>query len=1412
MLTLRVTMFKTISKKLTSFALCGLIAASTIAVAPASNVAAAPSGDAVGAGESPVVVNTYHIYKFDGQNPDTDTSERWANSPYRGTGENGNGYKPAWSYAQSTGMSGPFEPVVFRRSGSTDPVYCLDYGKVEPSGELQEDTSETAIKEEIKRVFNAGFGVKTGEDYGVSDAELEWSTAIAIKIVDGGVYDHETGEALNPDLGVKEELFNVNDPDSELIPTDTQERAARSADLIRRLVAAKDTPIEYNEISSGASGVKKKNNNENFSFGPYTATATKGKVLLKLSGVPSDANVKIVNEADEEITEPVDSGTKYYIKGSSPKTIRFKLIAAGTVKNPVFTRLYNSTPNEQDVAQVSYTEPKDSFDLVVYKPVKIKKIDKETGEAMKDISFTVNVVQDQNETLFTSATTDANGIAEFSQLEPGDYVLNEATSGRNTNGYLILQDQESFAFSVAEDGSISGALARQRTTEDGAFIIENTPVTVVITKYDSKTNAPVPGAEIKLWNLLPGSSSPGQYSKTAVTNDEGKAIFKYVPTTCGLQYKETKAPSGYKLDTLTRNFTLEVDGRVSGTTNYMSLDFKNEPVKVKITKLNANTDLPVAGASYEVKGTNGNNFVSTYTTDENGSFEIEYLAPGVYTYKETESPTGYLLNPDEYTFTVTEDGNIEGQTTVKDSPVSVDVVINKVEKLTKEPVDGAEFEIYEWDAENREYSENGISPSVVLATNRFRFNGLTYTEKNLGRFLIKETVVPNGYVQRAFQKEIDITSDEVQAASPFEVTAENTKTRADIAVVVNWIDHNNVYNTRPENVAVDWTIENQNIHADVPANRATDENYNWFKGNINYTSEFNPTATWPGELDAQGTTDKYILTESNLETSGEHSVLHLTYKIEGTVDLKYIFRFIDHNNVDGYRPRYFYHAVYRATDVYGTGKEEITEVNGEAVNKRVYLTEAVLPNEDNPDFRLRPSDCDIYISRAITGLPKYNDQGIKYCYSIEQEKLSFYTLRYYYTSAAMPSPNSFWADGTGTYYMTNIHDPEPAPFDQYLNLTFTNKWTGSDDDFDRVALDKNTSFNFNFYLQDCYSDAKYYGVLDTNGKLVFSRIPVVNGKAKLKVINTTNQYFDFSEYETDSGRIGDTAISVENGSDYVIELVRYNKYSKEFNGYYITDTDIVEWRGYSDHDSKNDNRMFVTPLADFEYTETQDTVVITKYIGQNSTIVIPPTYKVGGTTKNVVIAKNSTSQDVFTASNLQYVTFLDGVTVENDDASYLFENSNVVGVYNIPDSIKNASSMFKNATNLKEIGNIPKNIENLNFAFSGCSNLEYVPNLIGLENLHTAQYMFYDSGIKRAPVMFNCGHGAVRIDYMFSLAKNIRGNIYIFNFAQYSDLLATLFTGGSEDVPLLPVTIYTDLEDTLASHNATVFTVPNTFF
>lgn len=87
--------------------------------------------------------------------------------------------------------------------------------------------------------------------------------------------------------------------------------------------------------------------------------------------------------------------------------------------------------------------------------------------------------------------------------------------------------------------------------------------------------------------------------------------------------------------------------------------------RVTLTKTDITGQKTLPGATIEVKDEQGK-VIYRETTDANGQLPQIPVTPGTYTFKEVYAPDGYALNEAEMRFTVDADGNVTGDTTIRD--------------------------------------------------------------------------------------------------------------------------------------------------------------------------------------------------------------------------------------------------------------------------------------------------------------------------------------------------------------------------------------------------------------------------------------------------------------------------------------------------------------------------------------------------------------------------------------------------------------------------------------------------------------------------------------------------------------------------------------------------------------------------
>ncbi len=332
--------------------------------------------------------------------------------------------------------------------------------------------------------------------------------------------------------------------------------------------------------------------------------------------------------------------------------------------------------------------------------------------------------------VIASGETNEKGELAFPMPLPGTYTVRELAAPA---GYVLTK--ETFTFTVTSAGEIEG------TTE-----IVNTPTRVIITKVDKATGAKLPGAEIAIFD----SRSKEVYS--GVTNENGELAVIYLASG-DYTYKEVKAPSGYGLNTAVKQFTVGVDGSVTG-----DMTLENEKIEVVITKTDITGKTPVPGATVEIFDAAGKS-VYKAVTDKDGKISTMTLAPGKYTFKETLAPEGFALNPNIMSFEIKPDGTIHGDTSFTDEVVRL--IVKKVVAGTGKTLSGAEFGLYD-------------SKDKLLMTGKTDKDGLlVFSKLSPGKYSIKELKAPAGYIVSGKVISVEVTATYVNQEA---FIVENTST------------------------------------------------------------------------------------------------------------------------------------------------------------------------------------------------------------------------------------------------------------------------------------------------------------------------------------------------------------------------------------------------------------------------------------------------------------------------------------------------------------------------------------------------------------------------------------------------------------------------------------------------------------
>lgn len=717
----------------------------------------------------------YHLCMLPGDTEDTDA---WINSPYYSEG----GYIPPWSYGENANYQGPFEPVVFRTDDG-EIAYCADFGKNAPTQELVE--KDQSVKDAIRKLIGAGFPNKKGVDYGVSDAALEWATAVAIKIVDGNVYNAQTGEKIE-DASLSIDLFN--NQNGPFVYT-SDERAAEAEKI--KSVISELVSIALDDTSGTKDLIKILNEQkllkEEVAIPPSDMSSTYSvygnTIAVDSSLKGSQGDLKIVLQkqnpnAPDLVMNATYKSTSNTIEAADIIKTGDKQIAKMPLGNIVFVELHvffdvsgdmpsidsfnenynivietentdltfsqpvlysNSNNLEQDVI-VSYDNPfyfNSLLNITTTKAtpatINLRKVEKDTQKGLANATFEIKRAVDKSQpetaTFFTEVTTDENGFATINNLIAGTYFIKETSAPQ---GYSL--PDYAHVVTVGVDGLIKTSLvyATDYTAEYNEdinssryeIIIENVKHKIEFYKIDAETNEGVAGAVFEL--------KGNNISLTAESDQNGLVLFSDVDAG-DYTVKELSSPDGYALNSNTYDITLSSNGTVylkgqapSTTTINNKVAIENSKTKVVLTKTNDDGD-PVENVSINVFNDLG--YDETFTTDSNGKIVIEGIAPGDYSFREVSCPPEYSKLDETFSFSLNKYGVVSGTTKITNSKNVVKLF--KKDSETEKALAGAKIRVFS-DTFDETYTtdENGEIEIVSIPS---------------GTYSLQEITPPSGY-------------------------------------------------------------------------------------------------------------------------------------------------------------------------------------------------------------------------------------------------------------------------------------------------------------------------------------------------------------------------------------------------------------------------------------------------------------------------------------------------------------------------------------------------------------------------------------------------------------------------------------------------------------------------------------------
>ena len=334
----------------------------------------------------------------------------------------------------------------------------------------------------------------------------------------------------------------------------------------------------------------------------------------------------------------------------------------------------------------------------------VNKICSVTGEPLKGAKFHVTYASNDTESGEINDLgyfySDADGQFKLSNLKDGWYKITEVES---VPGYRIKDPaaQEIFV----------------KAGESKTVTFENTPLSaLVVFKFDSVTGEAVKNAVFQVKYLTGTSGTGGTVIGTYKTSANGSF------TVTGLDegtyiVEELASDSGHVIDTAPQ--TAYISGKDQ---DVVELYFGNSPKgALLIKKIDSVSREPLSDVEFFVTTSDGTvvgNANGKFVTDSAGTVLIENIDPGMtLVVKETRTKDNtYILDDTPQTARIK-----AGQTVTlefRNQPKG-NLIINKQDSVTKEPLEGVQFKIT--------YADGRV---VDADGGQLSSNGLYWTDKN----------------------------------------------------------------------------------------------------------------------------------------------------------------------------------------------------------------------------------------------------------------------------------------------------------------------------------------------------------------------------------------------------------------------------------------------------------------------------------------------------------------------------------------------------------------------------------------------------------------------------------------------------------------------------------------------------------
>ncbi|WP_300604031.1 SpaA isopeptide-forming pilin-related protein [uncultured Oscillibacter sp.] len=383
----------------------------------------------------------------------------------------------------------------------------------------------------------------------------------------------------------------------------------------------------------------------------------------------------------------------------------------------------------------------------------VQKYDSVTGEALPGCTFQLRFLggtSGTGGTVIGQKVTGKNGTAIWTGLKAGTYIVEEVDPA---DGYSIIKSSETVY--ISDDGVQNVVTVTFDNAPDGLLLIRKV--------CSVNPNITLQDAEFKI--TYADGTVIGDSNGIYRTDENGEIRISGLKPGKSVIVTETKAPDGFIIDSQSQTVQIK-EGRT------VTLTFKNQPRgKLIIQKRDSISGQPLPGAQFRVTTAAGcevglDGVIGTatltqngiFTTDSNGEIRISNLAPGAYVLTEIKAPAGYVMDAPSTNVVIGPNGDT--QTVIVTNTSKGGLIVEKYDKITKEPLAGARFKITNANGELLPDNEGLTSSNGLYTTDQ---NGQIVISKiQPGTYVVAEDKAPDFYEKDPTPQTVVVNAGDTQ--------------------------------------------------------------------------------------------------------------------------------------------------------------------------------------------------------------------------------------------------------------------------------------------------------------------------------------------------------------------------------------------------------------------------------------------------------------------------------------------------------------------------------------------------------------------------------------------------------------------------------------------------------------------------